>query len=168
MHCITVTVHAVQLDWNKQTKGGGGNPQKKPKNKGRGLQICCSKGHRHVLFGQSASPGWNAYLCVQLFHVLATVYYRSIFLFLHNMFHSPVSLFLHFRRENCFFFSNTNIITPKYNLAICPWVWDLTFRHRASCILGQAFHYSPENAFYIFNQQIYFIIWYLLDRASLI
>ena len=44
----------------------------------------------------------------------------------------------------------------------------LTFRHRASCILGQAFHYSPENAFYIFNQQIYFIILYLLDRASLI
>ena len=44
----------------------------------------------------------------------------------------------------------------------------LTFRHRASCILGQAFHYSPGNAFYIFSQQIYFIIWYLLDRASLI
>ena len=34
----------------------------------------------------------------------------------------------------------------------------LTFRHRASSILGQAFHYSPENAFYILNQQIYFII----------
>jgi len=34
----------------------------------------------------------------------------------------------------------------------------LTFRHRASCILGQAFHYSPENVFYIFYQQIYFII----------
>jgi len=33
----------------------------------------------------------------------------------------------------------------------------LTFRHRASSILGQAFRYSPENAFYIFNQQIYFI-----------
>ena len=33
----------------------------------------------------------------------------------------------------------------------------LTFRHRASYILGQAFHYSPENAFYIFNQQVYFI-----------
>ena len=44
----------------------------------------------------------------------------------------------------------------------------LTFRQGASCILGKAFHYSPENAFYIFNQQIYFIIWYLLDRASLI
>ena len=25
----------------------------------------------------------------------------------------------------------------------------LTSRHRASCILGQAFRYSPENAFYI-------------------
>ena len=34
----------------------------------------------------------------------------------------------------------------------------LTFRHRASSIQGQAFHYSPENAFYLFNQQIYFII----------
>ena len=44
----------------------------------------------------------------------------------------------------------------------------LTFRHRASCILGQAFRYSPENAFYIFNQQIYFIIWYLLERVSFI
>ena len=35
---------------------------------------------------------------------------------------------------------------------------ELTFRHRASCILGQAFHFSPENAFYVFNQQIYLII----------
>ena len=34
----------------------------------------------------------------------------------------------------------------------------LTFRHRSSCILGQVFHCSPEKAFYIFNQQIYFII----------
>ena len=40
----------------------------------------------------------------------------------------------------------------------------------APCFLyiGQAFRFSPESAFYIFNQQIYFIIWYLLDRASLI
>ena len=31
---------------------------------------------------------------------------------------------------------------------------------KAPCVLfiGQAFRYSPENAFYIFNQQIYFII----------
>jgi len=41
---------------------------------------------------------------------------------------------------------------------------------KASCVLyiGQAFRYSPGNAFYIFNQHIYFIIGYLLDRASLI
>ena len=36
--------------------------------------------------------------------------------------------------------------------------WCLTFRHCVSSVLGQAFCYSPENAFYIFNQQIYFII----------
>ena len=31
---------------------------------------------------------------------------------------------------------------------------------QARCVLyiGQAFRYSPENTFYIFNQQIYFII----------
>ena len=34
----------------------------------------------------------------------------------------------------------------------------LNFRQRASCIKEQVFRYSPENAFYIFNQQIYFII----------
>ena len=41
---------------------------------------------------------------------------------------------------------------------------------QAPCFLyiGQAFRYSSENAFYIFNQQVYFIIWYLLDHASLI
>ena len=44
----------------------------------------------------------------------------------------------------------------------------LNFRHRASSILGQAFRHSPENAFYIFNKQIDFIILYLLDGASLI
>jgi len=39
---------------------------------------------------------------------------------------------------------------------------------QAPCVLyiEQAFRNSPENAFYIFNQQIYYIIWYLLDRAS--
>jgi len=44
------------------------------------------------------------------------------------------------------------------------------FKLQAPCVLyiGQAVRYSPENAFYIFNQWIYFIIWYLLDRASLI
>ena len=52
--------------------------------------------------------------------------------------------------------------------ACFPYTIRLTFRHRASCILGEAFKYSPENAFYIFNQKIYFIFCYLLDRASLI
>ena len=44
------------------------------------------------------------------------------------------------------------------------------FKLQAPCVLyvGQAFRYSPENAFYTFNQQIYFIICYLFDRASLI
>jgi len=50
-------------------------------------------------------------------------------------------------------------ISPLEELVIvAAFLLLLTFRHRASCILGQAFRYSPENAFYIFNQQIYFII----------
>ena len=40
---------------------------------------------------------------------------------------------------------------------VCMVTGLLTFRHRASCILGQAFHYSPENALYILNRQIYLI-----------
>ena len=51
--------------------------------------------------------------------------------------------------------------TPQcYVIRTLPvlYVYMLTFRHRASSILGQAFRSSPENAFYIFNQQIYFII----------
>ena len=50
--------------------------------------------------------------------------------------------------------------------ACFPCTLHLTFRHRASSIWEQAFRYPLENAFYIFNQQIYFIIWCLLDRAS--
>jgi len=38
----------------------------------------------------------------------------------------------------------------------------LTFMHRASSMLGQAFHNFPENAFYIFYQQLCFIIGYRL------
>jgi len=62
----------------------------------------------------------------------------------------------------------TPISISKRRWQAVPCFGCLTFRHRASCILGLTFHYSPENAFYIFNQQIYFIIWHLLDRASLI
>jgi len=44
---------------------------------------------------------------------------------------------------------NSNV--GKFSHSLAPFY--LTFRHRASCILGQAFHYSPVNAFYIFNQK---------------
>ena len=55
-------------------------------------------------------------------------------------------------------------------LAVCYKLCTHVFNLKAPYVLyvGQAFRCSPENAFYIFNQQIYFIIWYLLDRASLI
>ena len=49
--------------------------------------------------------------------------------------------------------THSDTLPPNVNLSLC-----LTFRHRESCILGQAFHYCPENAFYVFNQPIYFII----------
>ena len=45
-----------------------------------------------------------------------------------------------------------------YNYLLFSFRTILIFRHRASCILGQAFHCSPESAFYVFNQQIYLII----------
>jgi hypothetical protein len=44
------------------------------------------------------------------------------------------------------------------NMPVTEADWSLTFRHRASSILGQAFRYSPEITFYIFNQKIHFII----------
>ena len=56
------------------------------------------------------------------------------------------------------------MFTANYILPYEGWYVDVnvvtvfSLRHRASCILGQAFRYTPENAFYIFNQQIYFII----------
>ena len=54
----------------------------------------------------------------------------------------------------------------------CVWLWAYTpFSHDEEHLvvyIGQAFHYYSENAFYVFNQQIYIIIWYLLDHASLI
>ena len=50
------------------------------------------------------------------------------------------------------------LVTELENVYCAVRAVSLTFRHRAPCILGQAFRYSPENAFYIFNQQIYFII----------
>ena len=85
----------------------------------------------------------------------------------------PVGLELSIRNlhitllNNSVFFFNVCTEDPKYGRQLIRYhvcivkfcgILILTFRHRASCILGQAFHYFPENAFYIFNQQIYFII----------
>ena len=55
--------------------------------------------------------------------------------------------------EKCFIINLFNVD----NVLLCV-IYQLNFRRRASCLLGQAFRYSPENAFYIFNQQIYFVI----------
>jgi hypothetical protein len=78
---------------------------------------------------------------------------------------------IHFCLSNSFVFTKMLLFEGKIwgNEKQCTrrTRYNLTFRHRASCILGQAFHYAPENAVYIFKQQIYFIIWCLLDRASL-
>ena len=49
-------------------------------------------------------------------------------------------------------------VRTKLGHSICQSTQCLNFKHCAFCILGQAFRYSPENAFYIFNQQIYFFI----------
>jgi hypothetical protein len=49
-------------------------------------------------------------------------------------------------------------VNPQIYYSLLADISCLTFRHRASSVLGQTFRYSPENAFYIFNQQIYFVI----------
>ena len=71
-------------------------------------------------------------------------------------------------------------VPPQINTVItrmlsCSTCSSMSARRRsvnlyAPCVLsiGQAFRYSPEKAFYIFNPQIYFIIWHLLDRALFI
>ena len=63
--------------------------------------------------------------------------------------------FWHIRKERSNKAADILLTPIKWHAVTVP---VLTFRHRASCIVGQAFHYSPENALYIFNQQIYFII----------
>ena len=68
---------------------------------------------------------------------------------------SPIDSSIHIKLDiTCFFYTLRTGLLNCLNARSRG----LTFRHRASCILGQAFRYSPEKAFYIFNQQIYFII----------
>jgi hypothetical protein len=64
-------------------------------------------------------------------------------------------IFVKLRRGSCIFF------TISYSLF-------LKLQAPFFLYIRQPFLFSPENAFYIFNQQIYFIFWYLIDRASLI
>jgi hypothetical protein len=64
----------------------------------------------------------------------------------------------HFPTRTIIYNSGHSLVLIAVTLPASNEESSLTFWHRASCILGQAFHYSPENAFYIFNQQIYFII----------
>ena len=59
---------------------------------------------------------------------------------------------------NCTFLETFNTLRTGLLNCLNARSRGLKFRHRASCIQGQAFRYSPENAFYIFNQQIYSII----------
>ena len=47
----------------------------------------------------------------------------------------------------CFVFPS-DYQDSAFKIRTTTYIEILTFRHRASCILGQAFHYSPENAFY--------------------
>ena len=81
--------------------------------------------------------------------VLGPLLYLLYTVALHNMADSTTATFA----------DDTAVLTAHEDPAIATHRLQiqLTFRHRASCILGQGFHYSPENAFYIFNQQIYFI-----------
>ena len=44
-------------------------------------------------------------------------------------------------------YTTDRLVTPACRALTTSDIRSLTFRHRASCILGQAFHYSPENAF---------------------
>ena len=48
-----------------------------------------------------------------------------------------------------------SVLFKSCHLCSLPSIFALTFRHRASCILGQAFHCYPENIF------IYLIIKYI-------
>ena len=110
---------------------------------------------------------------VQNWNVLQNVWYKVIGIYIYligvlYLWLINIELQMHGICSTSRWQDNIKVLLKRRKLAVIIDV-SLTFRHRA-CVLciGQAFHYSSENAFYIFNQQIYFIIWYLLDRASLI
>jgi len=123
LHHITATVHAVQLDWNKnKAKAGGSRYAAARRVITRSLASQCHLAEvltyvwKCFMYWHQCITEVSFYFCTQLFT------------------HQP--LFLYFRSEKYFF--NTNIITPKYNPAICPRVWDL---NKACC---QTIWYYPE------------------------
>jgi len=50
-------------------------------------------------------------------------------------------------------------IKNKNDRDLKNWLTEFNLQAPRFLYIGQAFRYSPENAFYTFNQQIYFIIW---------
>jgi hypothetical protein len=63
--------------------------------------------------------------------------------------------------------SYTRLVTPRFkkifmqatvNLLQMAFTFQLNLQAPSILYVGQAFRYSPENAFYLFNQQINFII----------
>ena len=101
-----------------------------------GLQNCC----------------WTGLVLVELWRTDLEPCFVTAHIFkLLNYFNREVSIYSYIFYKKFVMFWLLNFVKYCFHL-------QLTFRHRAFSIQGQAFHYSPENAFYIFNQQIYFII----------
>jgi hypothetical protein len=92
-----------------------------------------------ITAGRTAEFTWLTWITVWVKHGLYTTFWCGITLGKHSH------------------------VTARKRWDCNPWRWPfkswnmlelrvlLTFRHLASCILGQAFRYSPENVLYIFN-----------------
>ena len=138
----------------------------------------------HNIYQFSLFHGKNCYANVPQSYVIRTL--PALYVQVYFLTFKVTSLFLNVKVINIYSFTvdwrsvNINRFysrrTASYSKGIVGFLQffpyqflDITFNLQAPCVLciGQAFRYSPENAFYIFNQQIYFIISYLFNRASL-
>jgi len=77
------------------------------------------------------------------------------------------SYFTYFSAGTCYNTLGPNILLNTLYSVTCSLCSSLNLYEPCVLYIGQAFRCSSENAFYIFNRQIYFIILYLLDRVSL-
>jgi len=68
----------------------------------------------------------------------------------------PTVYFVHMKET----YENTDLLLKALRYSKCEWkiCGDIKLYAPRVLYVGQAFRYSPEEAFYIFNQQIYFII----------